>query len=109
MPKLSNRKEKTCEHDCYLTLNELVITKITITDYYQTKPGRKMITHELIVELVKTLDGRQVEPEPKKDPNDREVFVRNRITYKDRKYRLIFWFKDGTTDHLWIRNCHPQD
>ncbi|CAI2178341.1 3485_t:CDS:2, partial [Funneliformis geosporum] len=50
------------------------ITKITITDYYQTKPGRKMITHELIVELVKTLDGRQVEPEPKKNPHDREVF-----------------------------------
>jgi len=90
MPKSSNPKERICEHDCYLILNELEITKITITDYYQTKPGRKMITHELIVELVKTLNGRQVEPEPKKNPNDREVFVRNRIVYKDRKYRLIF-------------------
>ncbi|CAG8623187.1 825_t:CDS:2, partial [Diversispora eburnea] len=48
--------------------------KITITDYYQTKPGRKMITHELIMKLVKTLDGREAEPEPKKKPSDREVF-----------------------------------
>jgi len=91
MPKpSSNRKERTCEHDCHLTLNELEITKITITDYYQTKPGRKMITHELIVELVKTLDGRQVEPEPKKNPNDRDAFVRNRIPHDGKKYRLIF-------------------
>ena len=90
MPKSLILKERICEHDCYLTLNEQIITKITITDYYQTKPGRKMITHELIVELVKTLNGRQVEPEPKKNPSDREVFVRNRITYKDKKYRLIF-------------------
>lgn len=90
MPKSPNSKEKICEHDCYLTLNEQIITQITITDYYQTKPGRKMITHELIVELVKTLDGRQVESEPKKNPNDREVFVRNRIVYSDKKYRLVF-------------------
>ncbi|CAJ0890182.1 10203_t:CDS:2 [Entrophospora sp. SA101] len=47
--------------------------KITITDYYQQKPGRKMITHELIVELVKTLNGRQAEPEPKENPNDQDA------------------------------------
>jgi hypothetical protein len=90
MPKPSNFKERICEHDCYLTLNEQIITKITITDYYQTKPGRKMITHELIIELVKTLDGRQVEPEAKENLNDRDVFVRNRMVYDGKKYRLIF-------------------
>jgi hypothetical protein len=90
MPKPSNHKEKICEHDCYLILNELTITKITITDYYQTKPGRKLITHELIINLVKTLNGRQVEPEPKKNPHDRDVFVRNRIVFAGKKYRLIF-------------------
>lgn len=109
MPKSPSLKEKICEHDCQLIFNEQKIVKITITDHYQQKPGRKMITHELIVELVKTLDGRQVEPEPKEKLSDREVFVRNRMVYQGKKYRLVFWFKDHTTNHLWIRNCHPQD
>ncbi|CAI2196592.1 13334_t:CDS:2, partial [Funneliformis geosporum] len=92
--KLFAPAQKVCEHDCQLIFNELAITKITITDYYQTKPGRKMITHELIVELIKTLDGRQAEPEPKKNPHDREVFVRNRILYKTKKqYIKIMGYK----------------
>jgi hypothetical protein len=44
----------------------------------------------MIVELVKTLDGRQIEPEPKKNPNDREVFVRNRMLYQNKRFRLVF-------------------
>ena len=74
MPKSPNLKEKVCEHDCRLVFNEQKIVKITITDHYQQKPGREMITHELIVELVKTLDGRQVEPEFKKKPHWPDVF-----------------------------------
>ena len=109
MPNSFNQEEEICEHECHLTLNELKITKITITDHPWKKPGREWITHEMIVELVMTLDGRQVEPEPKKNPSDREVFVRNRMPLRDRKFRLIFWFKDNTTNHLWIRNCHPQN
>jgi len=33
MPKSFNQQEEICEHDCYLTLNELKIIKITITDH----------------------------------------------------------------------------
>ena len=63
----------------------------------------------MIVSLVMTLDGRQIEPEPKKEPSDREVFVRNRMLWQGKRFRLVFWFKDNTNNHLWIRNCHPQD
>jgi hypothetical protein len=39
----------------------------------------------------------------------RKVFIRKRISYQNKRYRLIFWFKDNTNNHLWIRNCHQQD
>lgn len=62
------KAEKICEHDCNLTFNEQTIAKVTITDHYQQKPGREKITHKIIISLIKTLDGREIEPEPKKKP-----------------------------------------
>jgi hypothetical protein len=44
----------------------------------------------MIVDLVMTLNGRQVEPEPKKNPDDREVFVRNRMILGSKRFRLVF-------------------
>jgi len=109
MPSPSLSPEKTWEYDCQLILNERKVVKVTITDHVWKKSGRKKITPELILDLVKIFDGRDIEPEPKKNPTWRDVFVHNRISYQGKKYRLIFWFKNGTTDHLWVRNCHQQD
>jgi hypothetical protein len=69
MPRSSDKKEKTCEHDFNLTLNEQKIIKVTITDHYQKKPGREKITHEIILSLLKKLNGRTIEPELKKKPH----------------------------------------
>ena len=109
MSSSSPSPEKLWEYDCQLTLNEKKIAKLTITDHVWKKSGREKITPELILTLVKIFDGREIEPEPKKNSAWRDVFVRNRISYQGKKYRLIFWFKDRTTNHLWIRNCHQQD
>jgi len=86
--------------------NAKTITKITITDHYQQEHPE--ITNELILNIFQTkLNGAR--REPRKKHGKRNIFVEERISYNSKKYRLIFWFKDGTTNHLWVRNCHQQD
>jgi len=76
----------------------LRITKFTITDYFK-KHEKHGISRKLIVELVKMLDGKKIKPLDDY-PGTRKVFLWERIPYDDKKYRLVFWFKDGTTNHL---------
>jgi len=86
--------------------NGKLITKITITDHYQQEHPE--ITNELILNIFQAkLNGER--REPRKKHGKRNIFVEERISYQNQKYRLIFWFKDGATNHLWARNCHPQD
>ena len=91
--------------------NEQKITEITITDYTWKKKGRETITKELIINIFKeVINGKEMEPEPKKNLNwKRDHFVPKRISFAGKKYKLVFWFKDGTTNHLWVKNCHRQD
>jgi len=107
------RKEKTEKEIVWiysggLVFNQKRITHLTITDHFRVGHSA-VINRKLICGLVRRLHYKRMEPEPKKKPTDRDVFVRERMTYGGKKYRLIFWFKDGTTNHLWVRNCHPQD
>jgi hypothetical protein len=102
---MTPKKEKTWEYHCNLVFNNCLITKFTITDYFQ-KHIKHGVTKNIICQLVARLPE---EMKPRKKHGIRDVYVWERASYDGRKYRLIFWFKDGTTDHLWIRNCHPQD
>ncbi len=94
-----------------LVFNKKVIEKITITDYTWTKKGREKITKELVLTIFKERINEEIlTPEPKKNPNwKRDHFVLKRISFDGKKYKLVFWFKDGTTNHLWVKNCHQQD
>ena len=86
--------------------NTKKIKQITITDHYQQEHSE--ITNELILNIFQTkLNGER--RESRKKHGKRDIFVEERISYDDKKYRLIFCFKNGTTNHLWIRNCHQQD
>ena len=105
---MSKTKEKTWEYDCDLVFNNRPIIKFTITDHYLKKHS-KAINNRLICEIVSKLDGEDLDPEPKDEESMRDVYVWERVLHQGKKYRLIFWFKDNTTNHLWIRNCHPQD
>lgn len=84
------------------------IIATTITDHYQE--NHPEITNELILKILeRKLNNKWIDPLPDSYLLwGREVF-RFDTSYRDESYRLIFWFKDGTNDHLWIRNCHPQD
>jgi len=92
--------------------NEQLIKYMTITDYtWKNKKGREKITKELILNIFKEkVNGKEMEPEPKKNPNwKRDHFVPKRIPFDGKKYKLVFWFKDVTDNHLWVKNCHQQD
>ena len=119
MPELFKLvKEKFSEEDkelqwTYLclfnfTFKKNTIEKITITDHPWAKKGRGGITKELILEILKEKINGIKSMRPRKKYENRDVFVRERMLYIDKRYRLVFWFKDGTTNHLWIRNCHQQ-
>lgn len=101
-------KERTWEYDREITFNNRPIIKFTITNYYLKKHS-KVIDNQLICELINKLDGEDLDPEPKDEESMRDVYVWERVLYKGRKYRLVFWFKDGRDDWLWIRNCYVVD
>jgi len=93
------------------TFNELKINQITITNHPWKKKGREKITKELLLSIFKEkLNGKDAEPEPKKNPNwKRDHYILKRILFGEEKYKLVFWFKDRTDNHLWVKNCHQQD
>lgn len=102
----------TCSIQFEFVFNKQIINYITITDYiWKDKKGREGITKELILNIFKErLNKAILTPEPKKNPNwKRDHFVPKRIPFDGKKYKLVFWFKDGTTNHLWVKNCHQQD
>ena len=114
MPKSFNLIEKRFSekynewqwtYELKITFNYQEIIAITITDHYRKKLGREWITNELILEILENRFNNK-KSEPIDYLGDRKVF-KHEITYQDKKYRFFFWFKDGTTDHLWIKNCHP--
>ena len=76
------------------TFNEQEISEVTITDHPWRKKGREKITKELILSILKEkVNGKEMEPEPKKNPNwKRDHFVPKRILSAGKKYKLVFWF-----------------
>ena len=100
--------EKRWTYSFFITFNNQKITRVTITDHTWKKKGRQKITKQLILNILQTeLNNKRFSPTDY--PGTRKVYLRNGISYNDKKYRLVFWFKDHTTNHLWIRNCHLQD
>ena len=98
-------KEQQWTHELKITFNFQEIIAITITDHYQQKPGREWITNELILEVIENRFHNK-KSESVDYPGARKVFKRE-TTYQNKRYRFFFWFKDNTTNHLWIKNCHP--
>ena len=109
MPELSKslnfekvNNEKRWTYSLKIIFNYKTINKLTITSYYQTKPGREMITNELILEMMKEKLHKQA-LKPTNYQGSRKVYKWEEL-HNGRKYRFIFWFKDNETSHLWIRN-----
>ena len=46
-------------YPCKITINDYRFTKLEVSQYYQTKPGRSTVSDEKIQELVKQLDNKE--------------------------------------------------
>ena len=70
-----------------LTINEKLINQIIISSHYEI--SHPYLTDEIILELVKKLDGKVFQVEDKKPNPNREFFSQDRIEYQGYKYKLI--------------------
>ena len=90
-------------YELEIIFNHQKILKVTITDYPWRKKGREMITKELILRLLEKVNGQILKPieyKGKKKP------YKWQTSYQGKRYRLIFWFEDNSSDWIWVRNCH---
>jgi len=106
--KVDDEWQWTYSVEFVFIFNKQVINYITITNHTWKKKGREWMTKELVLNIFnQELNGRKAKPTNYQ--GKRKVFIRKRVYYDNKKYKLVFWFKDGATNHLWIRNCHQQD
>ncbi|WNE40223.1 MAG: hypothetical protein GBAus27B_000290 [Mycoplasmataceae bacterium] len=89
------------------TFKKSIITEITITDHYQQ--NHPELTNELILNILKEKVHGRIRMKPRTKHDKRDIYVFENFLYQGKKYRLIFWFKDNSNSHLWIRNCYPID
>lgn len=70
-----------------LVINERLIEQIIISSHYEI--SHPYLTDEIILELVKKLDGKTFQVEDKKSNPNREFFSQDRIGYQGYKYKLV--------------------
>jgi len=105
--KVDNEWQWTYICQFNFTFKRRIIEKITITNHYQQE--HPTISNELILNILKAKINGIKRMRVDKKYGNRDIFVRRKIPFDGKKYKLIFWFKDHTNNHLWIRNCHEQD
>ncbi len=74
-----------------LTINGRKIIEVVIDPHYETKHASS-IDDDLILELVKLLDGKFYKPEAAKDGF--QYFVADPLEYEDANYRLVWLLED---------------
>ncbi len=80
------------EYPVRMMINGIFITKVIIDPHYEVKHSGS-ISDELILELVKTLDGDTHEENDRKDSF--LYFVKDNIMYKGKNYKLIWLLEDN--------------
>jgi len=73
-----------------ISINGIRIEQVVIDDHYEVKHGAH-INDALILEIVKTLDGREIRPEVKENEYS---YFNSLIDYKKKQYRLIWLLED---------------
>jgi hypothetical protein len=97
--------EKRWTYKSLIIFNRKKIKEATITDHYELAHKEK-VNKGLIMELLHKMNGENLKP---LDYSGVRKVYKWEVNYRDHWYRLIFWFKDNSSDHLWIRNCYPID
>jgi hypothetical protein len=75
------------EYSISITVNEILITKVIIDTHYEAKHSES-INDDIILSLVKTLDGQNFEADDEKPPYS--YFVTDNILLNDKAYKLIW-------------------
>ncbi|MEO5971150.1 MAG: hypothetical protein ABIQ95_14575 [Bdellovibrionia bacterium] len=83
-----------------LTINGRLINEVVIDPHYEIK--HPDINDNLILELVKTLDGKDFQLESR--DGEWEFYMLDRIDYLDKQYRLVWCFRDECL-FIGVINC----
>lgn len=90
------------EYKAALVINNVVIDKVIIDSHYEEKHAES-INDEIILELVKTLNGKLFEPEDIKTPYS--YFVTDKIKYSGKLYKLI-WLLEENEIYIGVINAY---
>jgi hypothetical protein len=90
------------EYDIKITVNGRRITQVVIDPHYELKHSRSM-NDEMIVELVKQLDGLRFEPVDIDPPF--QYFVTDGLQFEGKKYKLI-WLLEDRKVYIGVVNAH---
>ncbi len=89
-------------YTAHLTINGRLISTIVIDPHYEVKHAES-VDDDLIVALVKTLNGRRFEPV--KVDEEYEYFVEDQILYEGRYYKLI-WLLEEDEVYVGVVNAY---
>lgn len=70
-------------YDCNVVINGRWFTKLEISQYYKTKPGRSTVNDEIIQELVKQLNGQDIR-------RKRKYYDHESLYIDHRAYNLVW-------------------
>jgi hypothetical protein len=82
---------KRREYSVDLIVNNIRITKVIVDPHYEDKHS-KSINDDIILNLVKTLDGKLFEVDAVKEPYS--YFVTDEIVLDGKQYKLIWLLED---------------
>ncbi len=94
------------EHPIFLSINGRRITKVVIDDHYEIR-HKSSINDEIILSLVRTLDGTEQLPTDS-DDDGFEYYVKDKLELDGKLYRLI-WLLHEDEIFIGIVNAYRRD
>ena len=93
---------KRREYDISIVFNEIRITKVIVDPHYELKHAES-ISDEVILNLVKMLDGRVLPPDDIKPPFS--YFSLDKIALSGKRYKLV-WVVEDDQIYIGIINAY---
>ena len=89
------------EYDISITLNGIKINKVIIDPHYEVKHAES-VNDEIILELVKQLDGADIGADSVDEPY---TYFVDDLEYKGKLYRLV-WLLEDHQIYIGVVNAH---
>jgi len=89
-------------YPCNVIINGRWFVELEVSQYYKTKPGRSTVNDEIIQELVKRLNGREIRKK-------RKYYDFEPLYIGHRAYNLVWDYDDSLfTTTLLIIDCYRE-